>query len=107
MRQFLVCGRVRRVRRVQFAEVAQEPVPSGIGAQDFVMRGGVPRARCGGVFIHVVVEAFGAPCNPVDDRAAVGKSTCDCGNNDVEIFCITFCLASICGSVPFGFLLTV
>ena len=39
-----------------------------------VVRGGSPRARCGGVFIHFVVVAFGAPCNPVDDRAAVGKS---------------------------------
>ena len=35
MRQFLVCGRVLRVRRVQFAEVAQEPVPSGVGARGF------------------------------------------------------------------------
>lgn len=33
MRQFLICGRVRRVRRVQVAEVAQEPVPSGVGAR--------------------------------------------------------------------------
>ena len=35
MRQFLVCGRVSRVRRVQVAEVAQEPVPSGVGARGF------------------------------------------------------------------------